>query len=135
MAAMSSPEPTPCEEITVLRGRRRGRSGAEEIGVLMMVLGRYRINQFIGAARHNLSKTRTRFGGRAGAVPSQVPCHLAAARRRLARPSSNAYAWASRSRPEMPSDWANALNSLAGISLTTCCGIGVDFLNHPVTRR
>ena len=72
---------------------------AVEIGVLMMVLKvRYRINQIIGDGRNNLSKTRTMIGG---------------------APLAEAYAWASRSRPEMPSDCANALNSLAGISLTT----------------
>jgi hypothetical protein len=39
IAAMSSPEPTPCEEMTVLGEAAEDALEAEEIGVLMMVLG------------------------------------------------------------------------------------------------
>jgi hypothetical protein len=57
IAAMSSPDPTPCEEMTVLG---EDAPELEEIGVLMLVLKlRYRVNQIIGDARNNLSKTRT----------------------------------------------------------------------------
>jgi hypothetical protein len=39
IAAMSSPEPTPWEEMTVLGEAAEDALEAEEIGVLMMVLG------------------------------------------------------------------------------------------------
>jgi hypothetical protein len=69
MAAMSSPDPTPWEEITVLGDAAEDAVEAVEIGVLMMVLKvRRRINQFIGDARNNLSKSRTTIGGSAGAL-------------------------------------------------------------------
>jgi hypothetical protein len=39
MAAMSRPDPTPCEEITVLGDAAEDAVEAEEIAVLMVVLG------------------------------------------------------------------------------------------------
>jgi hypothetical protein len=63
IAAMSSPDPTPCEEMTVLGDAAADALELEEIGVLMLVLKlRYRVNQIIGDARNNLSKTRTMLG-------------------------------------------------------------------------
>ena len=98
--------------------------------MLMMVLKvRYRINQIIGVGRNNLSKLRTHDRRARGRHTRRHMHLLAAVALLLARLPRQvavspprfdlAYAWASSSSPEMPSDCANALNSLAEISLTT----------------
>src|SRR5450631_2023583 len=108
--------------MTVLGDAAEDAVEAVEMGVLMMTLKlRYRINQIIGDARNNLSKTRTTIAGRTGAIPRcRLDLHLRAG---VDEQAGNAQFL----RQRLEFAGRNFADHLAGI--------GVDFLNHLMPRR